>query len=123
MDVAAQLPGDVEPLYGEMLERCETLYGAGWARGFAGLIAVSRHGWREADLEQLLPRAARQMAPGEPDEPWNDLRFAALRRGFRAHLVQRGVHAAVGLLSRPDAGGGPAEVAAGRRAADGSCTR
>ena len=89
-DVAVNLPGDVETLYGEMLARCEMLYGTGWARGFAALIAVSRHGWREADLKGLLPRAARAMAPGEPDEPWNDLRFAALRRGFRAHLVQRG---------------------------------
>ena len=89
-DVAAYLPGDVESLYGEMLDRCEKLYGAGWASGFACLIAVSRNGWREADLRELLPRAVQQMVPGEPDEPWNDLRFAALRRGFRAHLVQRG---------------------------------
>ncbi len=92
-DVAAGLPGDVEPLYGEMLARCETLYGRGWARGFAALIAVSRHGWREADLKELLPRAARLMAPGEPAEAWNDLKFAALRRAFRAHLVQRGAQA------------------------------
>ena len=89
-DVAAHLPGEVESLYGEMLARCETLYGPGWARGFAGLIAVSRLGWREADLQELLPRAAQRMAPGGANEPWNDLRFAALRRGFRAHLVQRG---------------------------------
>jgi len=107
-DVAAGLPGDVERLYGQMLARCETLYGAGWARGFAALIAVSRHGWREADLAELLPRAAWRMAPDEPDEPWNDLRFAALRRGFRAHLVQRGAqsqwdfsHAQMRLAVRP----------------------
>ena len=92
-DLAARLPGDVEALYGEMLQRCEELYGANWSRGFAGLIAVSRHGWREADLKELLPCAAWLMAPDEPEEAWNDVRFAALRRGFRAHLVQRGARA------------------------------
>ena len=92
-DVAVRLPGDIELLYGEMLQRCESLHGVGWARGFAALIAVSHHGWRESDLEQLLPRVRRQMAPGQAAEPWSGLRFAALRRSFRAHLVQRGAHA------------------------------
>jgi len=73
-----------------MLDRLEEAYGVGWTRGFANLIAVSRQGWRESDLRVLLPQAAQLAAPDEPEEAWNDLRFATLRRGFRAHLVERG---------------------------------
>lgn len=93
LDVAAGLPGDVEGLYGQMLRRCEELHGRGWARAFAGLIAISRDGWRESDLRELLPRAAQMLAPDDPDEPWNELKFAALRRSFRAHVKQQGVTA------------------------------
>jgi tetratricopeptide (TPR) repeat protein len=88
--VAAGFPPTVEALYGQMLDRLEDAYGVGWTRGFANLIAVSRQGWRESDLRVLLPQAARLAAPSEPEEAWNDLRFASLRRGFRAHLVERG---------------------------------
>ncbi|HUV04759.1 MAG TPA: tetratricopeptide repeat protein [Armatimonadota bacterium] len=82
LDTAEKLPPDVETLYDNMLERTEQLYGQKWARGFANLIAVSRSGWRESDMEALLTRLT--------DETWDPLRFGALRRSFRAHLVQRG---------------------------------
>ena len=90
LDVAAGFPPTVEALYGQMLDRLEEAYGVGWTRGFANLTAVSRQGWRESDLRVLLPQAAKLAAPDEPEEAWSDLRFAALRRGVRAHLVQRG---------------------------------
>ena len=80
--VSSELPADVEGLYGYLLERTEELHGDAWARGFARLIALSRTGWRESDIEKLLPRVS--------GESWDPLRFAALRRSFRAHLVQRG---------------------------------
>ena len=80
--VANALPADVEELYGFLLQHAEEVHGEALAREFANLIAASRSGWRESDLQRLLP-----MRTGEP---WTDLRFAALRRGFRAHLVQRG---------------------------------
>ena len=80
--VAKALPSDVEGLYGYLLQRTEELHGETWARGFARLIALSRTGWRASDLRQLLPRVC--------GEPWDPLRFAALRRSFRAHLVERG---------------------------------
>jgi tetratricopeptide (TPR) repeat protein len=76
------LPSDVEGLYGYLLQRTEELHGETRARGFARLIALSRTGWRESDLRQLLPRVC--------GEPWDPLRFAALRRSFRAHLAERG---------------------------------
>jgi len=89
---ARRLPGEIEGLYSVMLARAEKVYGARWARPFACLLALSRQGWRESDLEGMLPAAARILFrdSGEPPLRWDTLQFAALRRGFRAHIVQRG---------------------------------
>ncbi len=75
LDVASQMPPDVEGLYGHMLDRAEKLAGWNWAMAFANLITVTRSGLRESDLSQLLPTLT--------GEPWDDLRFATLRRAFR----------------------------------------
>jgi|GEM_PF-797093 len=83
--VARGFPPEVPSLYDTLLARAERAYGVSWTRGFAELLAVSQTGWRESDLEALLPRVTR--------EAWDTLRFAALRRGFRMHLVQRGASA------------------------------
>jgi tetratricopeptide (TPR) repeat protein len=82
LHTAESLPSDVEALYDHLLDRTEKIHGAAWARGFANLIALSRSGWRAQDIEALLPAVT--------GAPWDPLRFAALRRSFRAHLVQRG---------------------------------
>lgn len=82
---AKELPADIEGLYGWMLKRSEDLFGEAWAQSFVNLIAVSRYGWRESDLQVLMPKLS--------GEPWNGLKFAALRRTFRAHVVQRGSEA------------------------------
>jgi len=88
LDVADRLPPEVEGLYGWLLDRTEELHGLPMARGFADLIALSRHGWREADLRELLPRAARLLYPDAASEQvqWNPLAFAQLRRSYRAQL-------------------------------------
>jgi tetratricopeptide (TPR) repeat protein len=83
ISVARELPGEVEALYVWMLRRAEELHGA-FARSFAELIAVSRAGWRETDFQVLMPNLL--------GEAWDVLRFAALRRSFRAHVVRRGAH-------------------------------
>jgi tetratricopeptide (TPR) repeat protein len=134
LEEARRLPGEIEGLYAAILARAEKVYGAHWARPFACLLALSRQGWRELDLEGMLPAAARILfgaagsepsrdrevdedAPGRatwrglpagragiragmfstasstvgvPPFPWDPLQFAALRRGFRAHILQRG---------------------------------
>ncbi len=91
LDVAQDLPADIPELYGELLERTEEIHGRGAAGAFADLLALSRHGWRESDLQALLPRAARWSIPSQqPTVEWSDLWLAGLRRSFRAHLVQRG---------------------------------
>jgi tetratricopeptide (TPR) repeat protein len=83
--VVRDLPADVPSLYGWMIDRAEELLGKSWARAFVDVIAMSRAGFREADLRSLMPELA--------GEAWDDLRFAVLRRVFRAHVVQRGTHA------------------------------
>ena len=82
LDVAQSLPPEVETLYAYLLERAEEIHGRDWTRAFVEATALSRHGWREGDLEALVPKLS--------GHPWTDLDFAALRRAFRAHLVQRG---------------------------------
>ena len=82
MDTAERLPAGTEHLYAWMFERAEEIWGAAWVQGLANLIALSRSGWREMDLEHLMPKVT--------GEEWDPLRFAGLRRSFRAHLVQRG---------------------------------
>ncbi len=87
LEIAGKLPADIESLYGFLLQRTEEVQGEKWrwARAFADLIAVTRAGLRELDLQALLPKQA-----GEAADVWDPLRFASVRRSFRAHLVQRG---------------------------------
>ena len=82
--VVDAMPADVEGLYGWLLERAEQLHGKAWTQAFVNLIAVSRAGWRESDFRALIPKLT--------STDWNELAFAALRRTFRAHVVQRGAH-------------------------------
>jgi tetratricopeptide (TPR) repeat protein len=85
LSTVEQMPGDVEGLYGFMLNRTERQFGPAWTRAFVEAIGVSRSGWRESDLEALMPRLS--------GDAWDPLRFATLRRALRAHVVQRGAHA------------------------------
>ena len=82
LDTVAAFPPDIPSLYAYTFERAEDLFGASLTRGFLGLIAVSRAGWRETDFRILLPRAS--------GENWDELKFAQLRRLFRGQLRQRG---------------------------------
>jgi tetratricopeptide (TPR) repeat protein len=82
-DIVGRMPPTVEGLYGWLLIRAGEASGPVLARTFVALLAVSRAGWREVDLRALLPAVM--------GEPWNDLRFAILRRALRAHLLERGV--------------------------------
>jgi hypothetical protein len=94
LSVARELPGDVEALYDAMLQRKEDLLGPGWVSGFVNLIAASRNGLRESEFEVLLPKVAKLFAPTAPRQSWDGLKFAVLRRAFRAHVAQRGADGA-----------------------------
>jgi len=82
LTTARDFPPTVPELYGRILDRVRELHGKRWADGFASLIAVSRLGWREQDFQALLPKLTH--------EPWDPLKFATLRRTFRAQVTQRG---------------------------------
>lgn len=101
LDRARTLPPLMEELYGRLLAQVEKVVGIAETRAFAALIALSRHGWREEDFEKLLPTASAILSNQQPSMPcrgsvgnpqfkWDPLRFAVLRRCFRAHLVKRG---------------------------------
>ena len=81
LDIVGVMPADISLLYRATFDRAAELLGAAVAPAFIGLIAVSRAGWRESDFRQLLPRVS--------GEPWDEPRFAALRRLFRGQIRQR----------------------------------
>lgn len=85
LDEARNLPPDVPGVYGELLDRAERGFGQAWAGAFTALLAVSRAGWRESDLQELMPAVSGQ--------PWDDLAFADVRRALGTHVVQRGAQA------------------------------
>lgn len=89
-DAAMRIPADIDGLFGWLLNQNEKAFGAPHARGFAAALALSRSGWREIDLIQLVPRLGRMLFPDAAPEPLDDLGLAALRRGFRAHIIRRG---------------------------------
>jgi tetratricopeptide (TPR) repeat protein len=82
IDMVAAFPSDIAGLYAHTFARAEELFGPALARGFLGLIAVGRAGWRESDFRMLLPRVS--------GEAWDELEFAQLRRLFRGQLRRRG---------------------------------
>jgi len=79
--VAEEMPPDVAGLYGWLLNRTEANHGAALARTFARVVALSPDG-----LAGVRPRGAGATAHRGAVGP---AELAALRRGFRAHLVQR----------------------------------
>jgi len=90
LDTAHRMPPDIAGLYGWLLVQNEKVFGAGAARAFAAAVAMSHSGWRDHDLLALIPMLAPLLAPGTPVPALDDLGLAALRRGFRAHLMRRG---------------------------------
>ena len=81
LDTVGVIPADISRLYRATFDRAAALSGAAVAPAFIGLIAASRAGWRESDFRQLLPQVS--------GEPWDEPRFAALRRLFRGQTRQR----------------------------------
>jgi tetratricopeptide (TPR) repeat protein len=101
LDLVDHLPADIQGLYEASFDRAELLFGARWVKPFLGLLFVGRLGWRESDFRHLLPMLAA--------EPWDELRFAQLRRHFRGQLRQSTTTAAWGFTH------GQMRLAIGRR--------
>lgn len=88
-DVVNALPSDAPGLYAWLLRRAEKLHGKPLAESLATLIAVSRNGWRDSDLRPMI-LAVMGVPKDQWDKQWDALNFAALKRTYRAHLVQKG---------------------------------
>jgi tetratricopeptide (TPR) repeat protein len=117
-DFVDRMPSAVAELYEFLLDDIERHHGASHTRAFACLVATSRDGWREKDLQILVPSippvliadVAREVAngdysvtawkrfceevversaPGSDYSGFTSLQLANLRRAFRAHLVRR----------------------------------
>jgi len=82
LDTVLDMPPDVENLYKWIFVRQEKVYGTQLVENCLSLIAISRKGWRESDLQALLPRITLS--------PWNELSFSGLKRSLRAHLICMG---------------------------------
>jgi tetratricopeptide (TPR) repeat protein/energy-coupling factor transporter ATP-binding protein EcfA2 len=72
------LPG---PLFLSLKNKAALLFGETFTAAIFNFIATSRNGLREKDLEKLLPAT---------NIDWDALKFANLRRWFKAHLVLHG---------------------------------
>ena len=82
LDSVEAMPADILRLYRATFDRAAELFGAATVQAFLGLIVVSRAGWRESDFRRLLPLVS--------GEPWDEQRFAALRRLLRGQMSPRG---------------------------------
>lgn len=81
-----RMPPTVSGVYGALLDRAGRHFGVGFTRAVMSLIALGRAGWRERDLQAVVP-----VMLGEPPEAaWSELAFAGLRRTLGHHLAQRG---------------------------------
>ncbi|MBC7289274.1 MAG: AAA family ATPase, partial [Armatimonadetes bacterium] len=86
VDTAQAVPGDVAGAYDWMLERAEDVVGRhDVARAIACLLALSRSGWREEDLAELVPQLV-----GLAEEQWDPISFTLWRRALLDHVVQSG---------------------------------
>ncbi|ABE61920.1 Tetratricopeptide TPR_2 [Nitrobacter hamburgensis X14] len=82
LDTVGAMSTDILRLYHATFDSAAELLGPAVTSAFIGLISASRTGWRESDFRQLLPQVS--------GEPWDEQRFAALRRLFRGQIHQHG---------------------------------
>jgi tetratricopeptide (TPR) repeat protein len=82
LDTVLDMPPDVENLYQWIFTRIEKTYGRPLVENCLSLIAISRKGWRESDLQAVVPRIT--------GSQWDELSFSGLKRSLRAHLIYLG---------------------------------
>ncbi len=81
-NTAREMPADIDGMYGYLFVKTRQRFGGDFVNAFLGYLAISRYGLRESDLEKLLIEYE--------GLNWDQLKFAALRRYLRAHLVRKG---------------------------------
>ncbi len=79
---AKEMPADIEGMYGYLFTKAGARFGKEFIDAVLRYLAVTRYGLRESDLEALINNYT--------TEKWSNLKFAALRRYLRAHIVRKG---------------------------------
>lgn len=79
--MANDFPAEPGKLFLSLIKRAGKLFGQEFCPAVLNLLACSRNGLRERDLEALLEALG---------QDWQPLRFTQLRSWFRAHLQQQG---------------------------------
>ncbi|MBK8280218.1 MAG: hypothetical protein IPK94_08960 [Saprospiraceae bacterium] len=82
LTTAHEMPAGIEGMYAYLFDKTRQRFGKDFVNAFFSYIAISRYGLRESDLEKLITEYSTLK--------WDDLKFAALRRYLRAHLVRKG---------------------------------
>ena len=83
MDTAKRMPADMEDLYEWLINQNEKIHGREYTVSFSIAIALSSLGWRESDLLGIIPRIFSVLFPEFQHPQIDELKLAALRRGFR----------------------------------------
>ena len=73
------LPGD---LFLNLIQKAGNVFGEVFTQKVFDLIACSRNGLRESDLEKLVPESKKI--------DWDPLLYAGIRRWFKGHLSEQG---------------------------------
>ena len=82
LTTAHEMPAGIEGMYAYLFDKTRQRFGKEFVNAFFSYITISRYGLRESDLEKLITEYSTLK--------WDDLKFAALRRYLRAHLVRKG---------------------------------
>jgi tetratricopeptide (TPR) repeat protein len=80
---ANEMPAGIEDMYAYLFRKTGRRFGKEFVESILSYIAVTRNGLRERDLEELLNA-------NNKAEKWDNLKFAALRRYLRGHIVKKG---------------------------------
>ena len=83
LDTVVEMPPTPETLYPWVFKRAEKLFGTAYTQTILNLIAISRKGLREKDLEVLVSK--------QTNTKWNKLTFASFKRQFRGQLITKGI--------------------------------
>lgn len=82
-EIAERMPPDVCGIYRWLFEHAERIHGKKLVRSFLVAITLSRHGWRESDLQLLMPRLSDVLDNGLGILPKNLVFDTVMRLGLR----------------------------------------
>jgi hypothetical protein len=79
LDTARRMPADVSKLYHWLFDQAAKTFGSAQLKAFLAAIALSRHGWRESDLQVLIPQMTAMFDKGSISNALNLVHHAAMK--------------------------------------------